>query len=163
MLLQNIKLVTIFVFFLFIVQIYAGGNELYVSVSSGQFDIIKSYEPSFEGRVELLYYDNEIASPFGGIMANTDGGMFIYAGLFTEFQFFSIMYVQPSFSPGIYMRNGSKNLNYNIQFKSQLELGIILTNDSRIGISFNHISKAGLGPPNPGAESMVFTVTAGIM
>ncbi len=85
---QKSILLIFVVTFISVVQTYAGDNKYSIAVSSGQFDILDVDEPSFEGRVELLYYNDEIVNPFGGLMVNSDGGVFLFAGLFCHYIFF---------------------------------------------------------------------------
>lgn len=45
-------------------------------------------------------------------------------------------------------------LEYRLEFKSFLEVAYRLTNDSRIGLRGSHLSNAGFGDRNPGADSL---------
>ena len=62
----------------------------------------------------------------------------------------------PSFTPGLYHEGDGKDLGHIIEFKSELQFSVDLSNNSLIGFSYNHISNASLGDKNPGANSYMF-------
>lgn len=130
----------------------------YIALSSAYFDILQQDEPSYETRVEfragkikLLVY------PFGGVMVNTDGAVHVYLGLYYDLFISENLILTPSFAPGIYNNNGSKDLEYLLEFRSQLEISFRFAHGARIGLSFNHISNASLAKENPGVESLALT------
>ena len=63
----------------------------------------------------------------------------------------------PSFAPGLYFKNNSKDLHFVVEFRTQLEAIFVIPNKLRTGVSFNHISNASLGKSNPGVESIAIT------
>ena len=93
-----------------------------------------------------------------GIMANSDGGLFLYIGLLYDIPINSFLYVTPSFSPGLYYKSNSKELGFTLNFRSQIEMSLKFENDFRFGISFNHISNGTLGNINPGVESLALSM-----
>jgi len=161
----------VFVFVLLIsnaVQTFAGGEETagslikiskkHISFSMAMFDVLQQDKPSLEGRLEIQGSElTWIAKPFVGIMTNTDGALHFYSGFALDIPLVSIFYISPSLAPGIYYKSKSKDLSLLLEFRSQLELGIVLDNDLRVGLSFNHISNASLGKINPGVESVALT------
>ena len=95
--------------------------------------------------------------PFGGIMANTNGAVYLFSGFYIDIPIASFLFVTPSFAPGLYHKCDSKNLDFALEFRSQIEVSYVFSNHSRIGFSFNHISNASLGDENPGVESLALT------
>ena len=66
----------------------------------------------------------------------------------------------PSFSVGLFQSfEKGKEMGYPIEFKSEVELYYDLSQDSYLGLSWNHISNADLGDKNPGADSILFSIT----
>ena len=63
----------------------------------------------------------------------------------------------PSFALGYYDRGDSKDLGYNLEFRSQIEFSYKLKS-SRIGFNLNHISNASIGDTNPGTESATISL-----
>lgn len=139
-------------------NLLAGGSEDYISFSTAIFDFLQDDVTSIEARIE--YRVNSLKwplKPFVGVMANTDGAEYIYSGVFYEIMITSFLSFVPSFAPGFYIKNKSKDLHFILEFRSQLEAIFILPNELKVGISFNHISNASLGEANPGVESLAIT------
>jgi lipid A 3-O-deacylase len=129
-------------------------DKNYITLSTAVFDILQQDNSSSEGRVEFRF--NKIdwqIKPFGGVMANTDGAVYLFSGFYYDLPLASFLYLTPSFAPGFYHKCDSKNLDFALEFRSQLELSIRLENNIRVGVSFSHISNASLGKINPGVES----------
>ena len=66
------------------------------------------------------------------------------------------MYLTPSFTPGLYHEGDGKDLGHLVEFKSEVQLSLDLSDKSEFGFSYNHISNASLGEKNPGANSYMF-------
>lgn len=149
-------------FILFLISssshLFADSSRDYLSISSAFFDVLQEEETSFEGRIEYRVNSLEwMIKPFGGIMANTDGAIHFYSGLFYEIPVTTFFSIIPSFAPGLYFKNSSKDLHFTLVFRSQMEIIFNLPNDIKAGLSFNHISNASLGDMNPGVESLAIT------
>ncbi len=140
------------------VNITPGQSLKTVAFSFASFDVLNNNANSGEWRIELRSErENKYYSPFGGIMVNDQGALYFYAGLFYNFNITENIIVTPSFAPGLYKKGYSKDLSFIIEFRSQIELSYKFRNNSRIGLSFNHISNGSLGDSNPGVESFAFT------
>jgi hypothetical protein len=143
---------------LFTSETLAGDGRNYISFSTAVFDILQQDSPAFEGRLEYrgtrIYSDFK---PLTGVMANTSGALHIFAGVCLDISLFSFLDFSPSFAPGVYFHDKSKDLNFLLEFRSQIELNFKLGNDIKVGLSFNHISNASLGKANPGVESIALT------
>jgi lipid A 3-O-deacylase len=139
-------------------KLYAGGSRDYISFSTALFDFLQNDVTSLEARIE--YRANSLKwplKPFGGLMANTDGAEYIYSGVFYEIPITGFLNLVPSFAPGFYIKNNSKDLHFVLEFRSQLEAIFKLSSSFKAGVSFNHISNASLGEANPGVESIAIT------
>ncbi|MGB5847273.1 MAG: acyloxyacyl hydrolase [Ignavibacteriaceae bacterium] len=90
-------------------------------------------------------------------MVNTEGAIHIYLGLYYDVPLTDFLFLTPSFAPGLYAKNSSKDLNFALEFQSQIEISFKFVNGARVGVSFNHISNATLGEENPGVESLALT------
>ena len=126
------------------------------SISIGQFDVNDTVDSS-EFRLELLYGNNFYKNnyglkPFIGAMLNVDSGKYAYTGLRKDFIVSKKWNFPPSLALGYYDRGDSKDLGYNLEFRSQVEFSYAM-GESRIGFNLNHISNASLGDTNPGTES----------
>ena len=133
-------------------------DKNYIALSSAVFDILQQSALSFESRIEFRFEKIEyFVHPFSGIMTNSEGATHIYVGFYYEIPLNEYLFITPSFAPGIYAGNGSKDLDCALEFRSQLELTFKFINGAGIGVSFNHISNASLGDENPGVESLALT------
>ena len=131
------------------------------SFSLGQFDMNDTVDSS-ELRFEYLYGNNFLKNnydlkPFLGIMRNGDNGKYIYSGLRKDIGISEKWFFTPSFALGYYDRGDSKDLGYNLEFRSQIEFSYKLKS-SRIGLNLNHISNASIGDTNPGTESATISL-----
>ncbi len=132
-------------------------SELAITVA--HFDFLKQAEESVEGRLEYRFIDSERPmNPFAGVMMNSDGARYVYAGMMIDLPLWHVVFITPSFAPGFYYGGKSKNLYFGLEFRSQLEISLRYKNDVKMGFSLNHVSNAGMGPPNPGVESLAFSI-----
>ncbi len=155
----GIKLITlaaVLIFFSY-ANSYAQDRN-YIAVSSAVFDILQQTDPSFESRVVFRFGKVNLGGhPFSGVMVNTEGAMHIYFGLYYDIPLTDFLFLTPSFAPGLYAKNNSKDLKFVLEFQSQIEISFKFINGARVGFSFNHISNATLGAENPGVESLALT------
>jgi lipid A 3-O-deacylase len=133
-------------------------DKNFITLSTAVFDILQQDNSSFEGRVEFRFDKTDWQiKPFSGLMANTDGAVYLFSGFYIDIPLASFLYITPSFAPGLYHKCNSKNLDFELEFRSQIEMAIRLENNIRVGVSFSHISNASLGKINPGVESLALT------
>ena len=64
--------------------------------------------------------------------------------------------ITPSFTPGLYNKGDGKDLGHPLEFKSEVQMSVNLTEGTNLGLSYNHVSNASLGDKNPGANSYMF-------
>ena len=88
-------------------------------------------------------------------MITADSATYFYTGIETNYSIGSLN-ITPSFTPGWYTQGGGKDLGHPIEFKSEVQLSLDLTEGSNLGMSYNHVSNASLGDKNPGANSYMF-------
>jgi hypothetical protein len=96
-----------------------------------------------------------ILKPFGGIMANTYGDVYFYAGINIPFKLARFLEVGIGFAPGYYYLGQGINLGYPLEFRSSVNLNYVFPGKTAIGLEFSHISNANLGTSNPGTETLV--------
>ena len=129
----------------------------FLAFSIGGFDV-NDDETAGEARLE---YRSDIrlwfAKPFSGLMVNTDAGVYGYGGFLVDLFFGRRWVVTPSLAVGLYSDGSGKDLGSTVEFRSQVEFAFRFASRSRIGISLNHVSNAGLDDVNPGTEEIVLT------
>tara|TARA_Y100000590_G_scaffold79520_1_gene88287 strand:+ start:31 stop:552 length:522 start_codon:yes stop_codon:yes gene_type:complete len=91
-------------------------------------------------------------SPITGGFLTEKSAFYIYTGAQAEYDF-GIFKITPSFAPGYYNYGDGKDLGSAIEFKSEIQMSLDLSDSSEFGMSYNHISNASLGDKNPGANS----------
>ena len=91
-------------------------------------------------------------SPITGGFLTEKNALYLYTGAQAEYDlgFFTIT---PSFAPGYYSSGDGKDLGSALEFKSEIQMSINLSDSTEFGMSYNHISNASLGDKNPGANS----------
>ena len=94
-------------------------------------------------------------SPITGGMITADNASYLYTGVQANYEIGKLKF-NPSFAPGYYNEGDGKDLGNTLEFKSELQFSLDFTNNGQLGFSYNHISNAGLGDKNPGANSYMF-------
>ena len=159
-----IRLLSIIIFLISINSLaIADTDKNYLSTSIGQFDINDTKDSAeyrieyLKGSISKLSPGNLSLKPFYGAMINGDDGKYFYSGIRKDIVLSNKTYLTPSFAVGYYDQGKSKDLGYDLEFRSQLEFSYKLESTNRIAISVNHISNGSLGKQNPGVESMVIS------
>ena len=133
-------------------------NTSYVTAYAGLFENADSRYRKGMGGLELRlpkYY--KYISPKLGGFATSKGAVYGYAGFNLDFAIGDVVYVAPGIAAGLYSRGNGKNLGGTIEFLSSIEIGGILPNHHRVGVSYSHISNASIYKKNPGAENLLVT------
>ena len=88
-------------------------------------------------------------------MITADNASYVYTGVQAQYKLGKVNF-NPSFTPGFYHEGDGKDLGHVIEFKTEIQISFEISNQSEIGLSYNHISNASLGDKNPGANSYMF-------
>ena len=131
------------------------------NVYTGMFDFSddgkKSTLIGFQHQNENLNRDTFLGnlSPITGMLVTADNAGYFYTGVQAQYKIGALNFT-PSFAPGLYHEGDGKDLGHLIEFKSELQISLNMSNSSQFGFSYNHISNASLGDKNPGANSYMF-------
>jgi len=130
----------------------------FLSVAVGAFDFNRQKDEGLELRLEYRS-DKKVLNyfkPFGAGAYSFSGHGFLGGGLLIDLYFGRRWVVTPSLAPHLYFGGDSDlDLDFPLQFRSQLEVAYRLDNRERIGVALSHYSNAGLGNDNPGTESIM--------
>ena len=96
-------------------------------------------------------------SPITGGFITEQSAFYVYSGVQAEYEIGPIK-ITPSFAPGYYTAGDGKDLGYPLEFKSEVQISLGLSDFTKLGMSYNHISNASLGKKNPGANSYMFNL-----
>jgi lipid A 3-O-deacylase len=129
-------------------------------LSLGVFDM-QDDGSAAEGRVEwrgtpMLWW----LRPMLGVSVTSDAAVYGYAGLAFELWWANRRIVlTPSAAVGAYHKGDGKDLGHVLEFRTGAALQYRFDDESRLGISFHHVSNAGLGKnkKNPGEESLMLS------
>ena len=91
-------------------------------------------------------------SPVTCFMITADSATYAYTGIQAQYKIGKLNII-PSFTPGLYGEGQGKDLGHILEFKSEVQASFNISDNSSLGMSYNHISNASLGSKNPGANS----------
>ncbi|MES2345402.1 MAG: acyloxyacyl hydrolase [Chlamydiota bacterium] len=101
-------------------------------------------------------------SPFYWHFRPQVGGMiteqkttYFYGGIACDLYLVDKIVLTPSFSPGLYIQAGGKNLGFPLEFRSGLSFAVE-RDYFRLGAEFFHLSHGHIVKRNPGVNSLVF-------
>ena len=133
-------------------------NDTEFNIFTGIFDF--SDEGQKSGLVGLQHKNEDLfrksflgkLSPITGGFLTEKNAFYLYTGIQAEYEL-GFLTITPSFAPGYYNYGDGKDLGYPLEFKSEVQVSLDLSDSSHLGMSYNHISNASLGSKNPGANS----------
>ena len=96
-----------------------------------------------------------LLSPITGGFITESNAFYLYTGVQAEYEI-GFLKITPSFAPGFYSGGDGKDLGHPLEFKSEIQVSLDLSENTNFGMSYNHISNASLGTKNPGANSYMF-------
>ena len=91
-------------------------------------------------------------SPITGGFLTENNAFYFYTGAQAEYDL-GLFTITPSFAPGYYNSGDGKDLGSVLEFKSEVQMSLNLSDSTEFGMSYNHISNASFGNKNPGANS----------
>ena len=124
-------------------------NETELNFFTGMFDFGDTKQAS--GVIGLQHQNDDLfRESFLGQLSPITGGF--YTGAQAGYNL-GIFTITPSFAPGYYNSGDGKDLGSVLEFKSEVQMSLNLSDSTEFGMSYNHISNASLGDKNPGANS----------
>ena len=132
-------------------------DQSWLSLGIGRYAIFDGDDDAWDFRAEYRHGENlfwEI-EPWGGAELTSDGSFWLGAGILADFNVAPSIYMTPSVGAGLYAQGGSDHdLGHPIEFRFGLETSYEFMSGHRLGVSFSHMSNAGLDDENPGAETL---------
>ena len=133
-------------------------NETELNFFTGMFDFSDHKQKAgiigIQHQNDDLFRDSFLGrlSPITGAFLTENNAYYLYTGAQAEYDL-GIFTITPSFAPGYYSSGDGKDLGHSLEFKSEIQMSLDLSNSTQFGMSYNHISNASLGDKNPGANS----------
>lgn len=138
-----------------------GRTPHYVDFGVGVFDVFERANHarrSASGRVELRIGEKLYGfGPLIGLMANTDGGVNGYGGLYMDLALGNVI-VTPVAAVSGYAKGDSSDLGGVFQFRIGVGAAYEFENRLRAGVCLAHLSNASIHDDNPGEEEIYLTV-----
>ena len=133
-------------------------NDTELNFFTGMFDF--SDDTQAAGVFGLQHQNDDLfrnsflgkLSPITGGFLTENNAFYFYTGAQAEYDL-GLFTITPSFAPGYYNSGDGKDLGSALEFKSEIQMSLNLSNSTEFGMSYNHISNASLGDKNPGANS----------
>jgi lipid A 3-O-deacylase len=155
------KLSLILVLVLTTTKLFASDNNHQLNFYVGNFDFSDHKQAAiligFQHQNDDLNRDTLIGniSPITGGFVTENSAIYVYTGFEWNVDMGSFTFT-PSFAPGLYHEGDGKDLGHVLEFKSEVQVSFDLSQSSKLGFSYNHVSNASLGDKNPGANSYMF-------
>ena len=131
----------------------------FVTIGAGVYDLFDD-QTTAEFRVEYVFSEAHkiwMFTPFVGLTATAEGGTYGYGGIGIDIFLGKRWVVTPNFAAGVYGNGDGKDLGHAIEFRSGVGIAYRFDDCARLGLTFHHISHAGLDERNPGVESLLLT------
>ena len=133
-------------------------NETELNFFTGMFDFSDHKQKA--GIIGIQHQNDDLfresflgrLSPITGGFLTENNAYYLYTGAQAEYDL-GIFTITPSFAPGYYSSGDGKDLGHSLEFKSEVQMSLNLSDSTEFGMSYNHISNASLGDKNPGANS----------
>ena len=129
-----------------------------INLFTGVFDFSDQNQKGnifgFQHQTDELFRNSFLGklSPITGGWLTDNNSVYLYTGAQAEYNI-GLVTITPSFAPGYYNAGDAKDLGSPLEFKSEIQMSLNLSDSTEFGMSYNHISNASLGDKNPGANS----------
>ena len=110
------------------------------NIYTGMFDFSddgkKSTLIGFQHQNEELNRDTFLGnlSPITGALITADNAAYVYTGIKAQYKIGSLNF-NPSFTPGLYHQGDGKDLGHVMEFKSELQISLDMSESSQFGFS----------------------------
>ena len=133
-------------------------NDTELNFFTGMFDFSDDKQASgvlgMQHQTDDLFRKSFLGklSPITGGFLTEKSAFYFYTGAQAEYDL-GLFTITPSFAPGYYNSGDGKDLGSALEFKTEIQMSLNLSDSTEFGMSYNHISNASLGTKNPGANS----------
>ncbi|WP_119167128.1 acyloxyacyl hydrolase [Algihabitans albus] len=135
-------------------EVSAEDDPSLISFGAGWWDLLAGDDDQADFRLEYRHGQRflHIVKPWAGLEVTTAGGFWGGAGLLIDIYLGRRIVLTGSTGVGGFYEGDGKDLGSPIEFRSTIELGYRFDDRSRLSLAFGHLSNAGIGDDNPGAE-----------
>jgi hypothetical protein len=135
-----------------------GDGPSALAVGAGAFDMIDGRKTAGLFRGEYRFGQQFFyLHPMLGAEVTTDGGAYAYGGLGIDIDFGPHWVLTPNAAVGAFDHGNGTHLGSTVEFRTGAEFDYRFDDQTRLGLTFHHISNAGITKQNPGEEEMTVT------
>ena len=143
----------------------AAAHRDLIMLSVGHSDIDDFDEPTVEASIEYTsrktYWGNSSwfsgVGPLLGLTITGKGLVFAYAGLYVDYLVGDSLVIRPEVGLGAFTPGDGKDLGGTFEFHGSLSMVYVFDNEARVGVTYSHISNAGVHASNPALDSVLLT------
>jgi len=152
------------ILFMFLLLFSVNAENKDVTVYTGQFDITDQVGDDETTLLGIEHKNPELFrntflgkfSPVTGAFITGKNSTYIYTGIEAQYGIGPLK-ILPSFTPGYYDKGNGKDLGEELEFKSEIKVGLDIFENTKIGYSYSHISNNDWGEVNPGTDNQSIT------
>ena len=145
-------------------QLTAEQGDSDLSFYTGTFDVIDKEGDDqtslfgIEHKNPNLFRDTLLGKfkPVTGAFLTGNNSLYLYTGIEGQYGIGPLK-ILPSFTPGYYEKGNGKDLGSVLEFKSEIEVGLNIFENSKLSFSYSHISNNDWGDTNPGTDNQQIT------
>jgi hypothetical protein len=136
-----------------------------IAIGGGAFDVLPNKNRPGNGATGLALTEYRfgdvlwIVAPFIGVFGTGKGSFYGYGGFGFDINFTNRFVLTPTAAVGYFTHGQGIDLGAHTEFRTGAEFDYRFENLSRLGVGFYHISNAGIGLHNPGAELATIVLT----
>ena len=161
---MKIKLVITILVLMSFKQVSAISENLDISVYTGTFDVIDKEGDDQTTLIGIEHRNTDLfrntflgkLAPVTGAFVTGKDSLYLYTGIEGQYDIGPIN-ISPSFTPGYYEKGSGKDLGSELEFKSEIKVGLNIFENSKLGYSYSHISNNDWGSVNPGTDNQQIT------
>ena len=143
----------------------AAAHRDLIMVSVGHSDIDDFDEPTVEASIEYTsaktVWGNATwfsgVGPLLGLTITGKGALFAYGGIDGDYFIGDSLVLRAEGGLGAFTPGDGKDLGGTFEIHGSLSMVYVFVNEARLGVTFSHISNAGIHASNPALESVLLT------
>ena len=136
-----------------------------IAIGGGAFDVLPDFVRPGAGPTGLALGEYRfgdvlwILAPFVGVFGTGKGAFYGYGGFGLDINFFDRFVATPTAAVGYFTPGSGIDLGAHTEFRTGAEFDYRFDDLSRLGVGMYHMSNAGIGQHNPGAELVTLVLT----
>ena len=143
----------------------AAAHRDLIVLNIGHSDIDDFDEPTVEASIEYTSRNTVWGNatwfsgigPLLGLTITGKGAFFAYGGIYGDYFIGDSLVIRPEVGFGAFTRGDGKDLGGVFEIHGSLSIAYAFDNEARLGVTYSHISNAGVNASNPALDSVLLT------